>query len=95
MSVYSSFKSKEGSGLKQIHIIGKSLVAKNLWNLFSKESLWKSIIFKKYTALSFLLDLIWIIRKVLRAFSITGKLWYQLSLLLVTFSLVRLVMCRV
>jgi len=46
-----------GWGLKKIFSFGRSSVAKSLWNLISKEGLWKKILVQKYLAPDSLLDL--------------------------------------
>jgi hypothetical protein len=43
-------KDMGGWGLKNIHLFGISLATKSLWNLITKESLWKRIIIQKYIA---------------------------------------------
>jgi len=37
-----------GWGLKHIHLLGKSLTTKSLWNLLIKDSLWKKVVEEKY-----------------------------------------------
>jgi hypothetical protein len=43
-------KHQGGWGLKQLLPFGKALAAKILWNLISKDGLWKSIISQKHMA---------------------------------------------
>jgi len=40
-------KDMVGWGIKFIHLFGKSLVANSLWNLLTKDTLWKKIIEQK------------------------------------------------
>jgi len=42
--------------LKHIHLFGTSMAAKSIWNLITKDSLWKRIIVQKYLAPGSMLD---------------------------------------
>jgi hypothetical protein len=49
LELYVEKLNKEGGwGLKDIHAFGKLLVEKSIWNLITKEIIWKKIIHKKY-----------------------------------------------
>jgi hypothetical protein len=56
-------KSQGGWGLKYIHYFGRSLATKSLWNLLTKENIWRRIIIQKYIAPNSLLDSVRMERK--------------------------------
>jgi len=49
-------KAQGGWGLKDLQIFGKALLAKSLWLLITKDSLWRRIIVQKCIAPNSLLD---------------------------------------
>jgi hypothetical protein len=63
--------------MKNIHLFGKSLAAKSLWNVITKESLWKRILIQKYIAPGTLLE--WI-RKERKSIVNVSNQWKEMTL---------------
>jgi hypothetical protein len=70
-------KELEGWGLKHIHLFGQSLVAKSLWIVLTKDSLWSRILVQKDIAPDSLVEYI---RKEHKSIQNVSNQWKALSL---------------
>jgi hypothetical protein len=68
-------KDMGGWGLQHIHLFGKSLETKSLWNLLTKDSFWKQVIEHKYIAPGKFMDWKRNPAKSIKKCLIGGRIW--------------------